>query len=480
MGSELLELALLQDDIDTADEDETADAVSIASGTWCLADSVSTAQTSLTASDMSVSAGAAPAATERPAERLAERPAERPAAAKEPQRKATGKHVSSILRSLTFGSFSSAGSSKASPGRDASKQRRRGPASRSECNRVRLEWLEQLQPIRGNEWLRSMDSCADEYARFLDAHPGLAERDPDSCLQLVPGLDDGLVLVNAYGSDCDVAGCSGSAAGSVAGTGSPRSASSRALYVEENKASSDEEAAAAAAEAAAAESDSRREGEIERDVVRTYPTLARFQGAGTQQQLQRLLQWVATTYKSVGYVQGMNYICAQLLLHCPGEQRAAEVLRRLMEEPCFNLHGLFAKGLQMPLRLLALLRGMLREVDPELAQRLDAIGAGDLHFCLNWLLTLLAYSMPFETLCDVWDLFLRQGWLALLKVYLALVCSVRDDLLAGALDLEAALGVLKAAPVFPPPDLLARAKFLKLRPEWDLAVPVATRSDLFQ
>ena len=156
------------------------------------------------------------------------------------------------------------------------------------------------------------------------------------------------------------------------------------------------------------------------------------------------------------------------------------MLRRLMEEPFYNLHGLFAKGLQMPIRLLALLRGMLREVDPELAQCLDAIGAGELHFCLNWLLTLLAYSLPFETLCDVWGLFVREGWLALLKVCLALVLSARDDLLVGALDLEAALGILKVAPVFPPADLLARAKLPRLRPEWRMAVLVATRSDLFQ
>ena len=60
--------------------------------------------------------------------------------------------------------------------------------------------------------------------------------------------------------------------------------------------------------------------EIQKDLDRTLPSLSFFRekaGPG-QAQLERLLTAVALYYKKLGYVQGMNFLAATLILSFSG------------------------------------------------------------------------------------------------------------------------------------------------------------------
>jgi GTPase-activating protein len=61
--------------------------------------------------------------------------------------------------------------------------------------------------------------------------------------------------------------------------------------------------------------------EIKKDVNRTFPDhyfFAEKDGYG-QKALTRVLQALSLTYKDMGYCQGLNYICALLVLYCNDE-----------------------------------------------------------------------------------------------------------------------------------------------------------------
>lgn len=63
--------------------------------------------------------------------------------------------------------------------------------------------------------------------------------------------------------------------------------------------------------------------EIQKDIDRTLPTLKYFKGKNSpgQQQLERMLTGVALYYKKLGYVQGMNFLAATLILTFSGCSR---------------------------------------------------------------------------------------------------------------------------------------------------------------
>lgn len=203
------------------------------------------------------------------------------------------------------------------------------------------------------------------------------------------------------------------------------------------------------------------EGEIERDVPRTYPTLSFFQEADVQRQLVNSLKKIAIDHPDVGYVQGMNYVMAQLMLHFPEPRDAAQdMFKLLLETPVFNLRGLYASGLLMLRSFVNLLASFLERQRPALFARLEDLDLDSLHFTFNWFITLFSYTMPFETLADVWEYFFESGWDAIFRVSLVLLMSVEEELLHA--DFETATLVLRAAPTFPPEDLLRQARRIHL------------------
>jgi hypothetical protein len=51
-------------------------------------------------------------------------------------------------------------------------------------------------------------------------------------------------------------------------------------------------------------------------------------------------------------------------------------------------------------------------------------------YCTHWFNTIFAYSLPFEHLLRVWDVFLLEGMKTVFRVGLALLASGQDHLLA--------------------------------------------------
>jgi len=180
--------------------------------------------------------------------------------------------------------------------------------------------------------------------------------------------------------------------------------------------------------------------QIEQDLLRTFPSRADFasEGAPGVRKLRRVLQ--AYALATGGYLQGQNYLAAQLLVVMGDEAGAFWVLRAL----CDRMFGRYfsGPGADSMEGLKADIGRVTRRLDtelPEVMAHLREHGMGDLTlFCPKWYLCLFVNTLPEEVLLRVWDnVILRAGaWEeALFAVTVALLkASAGAVLAAGGLS----------------------------------------------
>jgi Rab-GTPase-TBC domain len=90
----------------------------------------------------------------------------------------------------------------------------------------------------------------------------------------------------------------------------------------------------------------------------------------------------------------------------------------------------------------------LRFIDitlPEVAEKLLKSSMDPSIFASQWFITLFAYSMPFQFVARVWDLFFLRKWSVIFRISITLLEMVQAEFLQ-AKDMEAMLHVLKSIP----------------------------------
>lgn len=146
---------------------------------------------------------------------------------------------------------------------------------------------------------------------------------------------------------------------------------------------------------------------IQLDIARTFPHLGIFQEGGPYSDVLHSLLAAYVCYRpDVGYVQGMSYIAAILILN--------------MDQ--YDAFVCFANLLNRPLHVAAFtlnqiqMRAYYDAYDQIFSKNLprlhshfeDASLTPDLYL-LDWIYTIFAKAMQLDVACRVWDLFLRDG-----------------------------------------------------------------------
>ncbi|XP_035824832.1 rab GTPase-activating protein 1 isoform X2 [Aplysia californica] len=183
--------------------------------------------------------------------------------------------------------------------------------------------------------------------------------------------------------------------------------------------------------------DSSSDAVIQRDINRTFPAHDFFKDAGGQGQdsLYRISKAYSVYDEEIGYVQGLSFLAAALLLHMPEEQ-AFCVLVKIMYD--YQLRELFKQGfLELHLRFYQLER-LMQDQLPDLYSHFAEMGLEIHMFASQWFLTLFTAKFPLHVVFGILDLFLSEGHMIIFCVALALLKSSRKELLAH--DFE---GVLK-------------------------------------
>ncbi|XP_045495399.1 TBC1 domain family member 14-like [Colias croceus] len=160
---------------------------------------------------------------------------------------------------------------------------------------------------------------------------------------------------------------------------------------------------------------------IQLDIARTFPHLCIFQPGGPYfDVLHELLAAYVCYRPDIGYIQGMSFIAAVLILNMEAPQ-AFICFANLLDGPV--LRAAFTRDGAMMQRLWKAYSRLLRHQLPALA---DTV-APELYL-LEWLYTAFAKAMPLDAACRVWDVFLRDGDTFLFNAALGILHLYQDEL----------------------------------------------------
>ncbi|KAH9578233.1 Rab-GTPase-TBC domain [Trypanosoma melophagium] len=160
---------------------------------------------------------------------------------------------------------------------------------------------------------------------------------------------------------------------------------------------------------------------IERDLGRTFPTHKWFEeenGIG-RTKLRGILRAYANLDPTVGYVQGMGFLAATLLLQIEDEESTFWAFVSLMQEPRYAMAGIYAPGFPYLHVRFHQLKKLMKRKCPSTLRRIESCGIDPAVYATHSFLTLFSYDLNFELLSRIWDIFLCEGWKIIYRVVIA-------------------------------------------------------------
>lgn len=182
---------------------------------------------------------------------------------------------------------------------------------------------------------------------------------------------------------------------------------------------------------------------IQLDISRTFPQLCIFQKGGPYYDILHSLLGAYACYRpDVGYVQGMSFLAAILILNME-EAEAFVCFANLLNRPC---HMAFFRLDQSVMQAYySVFEQLMAENLPRIHSHFTKSHLTPDLYLLDWIYTVFAKAMPLDVACRVWDVFLRDGEEFLFRTALG-VLHLHQEILLGF-------------------DFLAGAQFLTKLPE---------------
>ncbi|XP_031435390.1 TBC1 domain family member 12 isoform X2 [Clupea harengus] len=166
---------------------------------------------------------------------------------------------------------------------------------------------------------------------------------------------------------------------------------------------------------------------IKLDISRTFPSLYIFQKGGPYHDLLHSVLGAYTCYRpDVGYVQGMSFIAAVLILNME-EADAFIAFANLLNKPCQM--AFFRVDHDLMLKYFAAFEVFFEENLPRLFQHFQSNSLTPDFYLIDWIFTLYSKSLPLDVACRVWDVFCRDGEEALFRTGLGILRLYQDVLL---------------------------------------------------
>ncbi|KAL3088285.1 hypothetical protein niasHT_023845 [Heterodera trifolii] len=183
--------------------------------------------------------------------------------------------------------------------------------------------------------------------------------------------------------------------------------------------------------------------QVNLDLLRTMPSNVHFMSASCKgvTHLQSVLRAFCLHNPSIGYCQGMNFLVATALLFMGPEDAfwfLVAVTERYFDSSYFDQTLTGAQADQ------EVLKEIVEQKFPRLAQHLDECEIDLTTVTLNWFIALFFDAIPFQTMLRLWDCFLYEGPKVLFRFTIALLGFHEEELLAHS-DTISVIKVLKAA-----------------------------------
>ncbi|KAM9847990.1 TBC1 domain family member 12-like [Aulostomus maculatus] len=166
---------------------------------------------------------------------------------------------------------------------------------------------------------------------------------------------------------------------------------------------------------------------IKLDISRTFPSLFIFQKGGPYHDLLHSVLGAYTCYRpDIGYVQGMSFIAAVLILNLE-EAEAFITFANLLNKPCQM--AFFRVDHELMLKYFAVFEVFFEENLPRLFNHFQTNNLTPDLYLIDWIFTLYSKSLPLDVACRVWDVFCRDGEESLFRTGLGILRLFEDVLL---------------------------------------------------
>ncbi|XP_039299705.1 TBC1 domain family member 14 isoform X2 [Nilaparvata lugens] len=166
---------------------------------------------------------------------------------------------------------------------------------------------------------------------------------------------------------------------------------------------------------------------IQLDISRTFPNLCIFQQGGPYYDMLHCLLGAYVCYRpDVGYVQGMSFLAAVLILNMDVAD-AFVCFANLLNRPCHM--AFFSLNQSLMQAYYAAYNDLLCENLPQIYMHFkDSSLTPDLYL-LDWIYTVFTKAMNLDLACRVWDIFLRDGEEFIFRTALGVLHLCKDTLL---------------------------------------------------
>lgn len=165
---------------------------------------------------------------------------------------------------------------------------------------------------------------------------------------------------------------------------------------------------------------------IKLDISRTFPQLCIFQQGGPYHDVLHSILGAYTCYRpDVGYVQGMSFIAAVLILNLDTAD-AFIAFANLLNKPCQM--AFFRVDHSLMLTYFAAFEVFFEENLPKLFAHFKKNNLTPDLYLIDWIFTLYSKSLPLDLACRVWDVFCRDGEEFLFRTALGLLRLYQDVL----------------------------------------------------
>lgn len=165
------------------------------------------------------------------------------------------------------------------------------------------------------------------------------------------------------------------------------------------------------------------------DLPRTFPALSIFQAGGPcHAQLAQVLEAYVCYRPDVGYVQGMSYIAAVLLLNLD-EYHAFTCFANLLNNPCFM--SFYSMNMDELQKYMTAMEHATSVFIPKVSKHLKELGINPEIYMMDWVLTIFSKALPLDLAVRVWDVVFLEGELFVFQTALGVI-KLFSDVLEGA------------------------------------------------
>ena len=177
------------------------------------------------------------------------------------------------------------------------------------------------------------------------------------------------------------------------------------------------------------------------DLDRTFPNCQFFRdkyGYG-QRKLLKVLSNYSKYNKEVGYIQGMAFICALLLIYMD-EERAFFMMHTLIKK--YDLEGIYLPGFRDLKKKFFVLLNLEKKFLPKCYKILvrDEVYPGS--YASEWFICLFARNLDFNILVRIFDTFLFEGFKVIYRFSLAFIKLKENDLIASKKGIDSTILVM--------------------------------------